>query len=445
MSWTNKPLWHEGMMLRPQHFQQQDRYVEALVRARVAALRPHGWGLREWRIDAGLLETGRLGLLAVSGVLSDGTPVEAPGPADLPRPLQVPEGTRNAVAYLVLPLAQERAAESGPEDGGTPRLAPHRIEEVPDAAASGARAAELLVGRPRLRLALGEEATAGHARAGVARIAELRADGALRLDETYIPPCLNARGATALKEILDDLRGRARQLATSLAATMARGSAAAVSGVGDLLVLQAANRLAAGLDHLAGLADLHPETAYAALLGAVAELAAIAAPDRRPPDFPAYRHEALRETFAPVVSTLRGYLAFRGVEGAIAIPVEPNGHGVYTAWLEDAGLLASASFVLTARARMDPEELRSRLRTQVRIAPVERLREFYAALVPGIELHPLPHVPPQIPPQSAETQYFALDRSGPLWRELRTGFGFHVTGQFPELELRFWAIRGGAG
>ena len=28
MSWDNKVVWSEGMFLRPQHFQQHDRYLE---------------------------------------------------------------------------------------------------------------------------------------------------------------------------------------------------------------------------------------------------------------------------------------------------------------------------------------------------------------------------------------------------------------------------------
>ena len=39
MSWDNKIIWSEGMFLRTQHFQQQDRYVERLVRNRTAHLR----------------------------------------------------------------------------------------------------------------------------------------------------------------------------------------------------------------------------------------------------------------------------------------------------------------------------------------------------------------------------------------------------------------------
>ena len=44
MTWTNRVIWQEGMFLRAQHFQQQDRWLEALVRGRTAALRPHPLG-----------------------------------------------------------------------------------------------------------------------------------------------------------------------------------------------------------------------------------------------------------------------------------------------------------------------------------------------------------------------------------------------------------------
>ena len=50
MTWSNRVVWLEGMFLRAQHFQQQDRWLEALVRDRTAALRPHGWGLTEGAI-----------------------------------------------------------------------------------------------------------------------------------------------------------------------------------------------------------------------------------------------------------------------------------------------------------------------------------------------------------------------------------------------------------
>ncbi|MDG4584969.1 MAG: type VI secretion system baseplate subunit TssK, partial [Candidatus Competibacter sp.] len=45
MSWYSKVVWSEGMFLRPQHFQQQDRYLEALVRQSCRHLRPYDWGV----------------------------------------------------------------------------------------------------------------------------------------------------------------------------------------------------------------------------------------------------------------------------------------------------------------------------------------------------------------------------------------------------------------
>lgn len=51
MSQNNKVIWSEGLFLRPQHFQQQDRHVDALVRHSLGALVPYGHGFLALRID----------------------------------------------------------------------------------------------------------------------------------------------------------------------------------------------------------------------------------------------------------------------------------------------------------------------------------------------------------------------------------------------------------
>jgi type VI secretion system protein ImpJ len=60
----------------------------------------------------------------------------------------------------------------------------------------------------------------------------------------------------------------------------------------------------------------------------------------------------------------------------------------------------------------------------------------------GIQLAPLPVAPRQIPYHSGFV-YFELDRNNEFWRELQQsgGFAMHVGGEFPNLELEFWAIR----
>src|ERR1700731_5182620 len=113
MTWTNRVVWQEGMFLRAQHFQQQDRWLEALVRTRTAPLRPHPWGIVEMAIDRELLATGRFALSSAIGVFEDGTPFAIPGETDHPPPLDLPESARNVVVYLAAPIRQPGAIEVG--------------------------------------------------------------------------------------------------------------------------------------------------------------------------------------------------------------------------------------------------------------------------------------------------------------------------------------------
>ena len=62
--------------------------------------------------------------------------------------------------------------------------------------------------------------------------------------------------------------------------------------------------------------------------------------------------------------------------------------------------------------------------------------------MPGIQLKALPVAPRQIPYRSGYT-YFELEKHSSFWKELQTsgGFALHVGGDFPGLEMEFWAIR----
>ena len=44
MAWSAKVHWSEGLFLRPHHFQQADRYLEAALEGRTRHLTPYAWG-----------------------------------------------------------------------------------------------------------------------------------------------------------------------------------------------------------------------------------------------------------------------------------------------------------------------------------------------------------------------------------------------------------------
>ena len=126
MSVYNKVVWSEGLFLRPQHFQQQDRYFERYVETRCQALVPHSWGFTELEIERDLLSIGKFGLRRAAGVFPDGTPVRMPDDDPLPAPIDIGAQIRDQVLYLAVPLRRAGAVDVDRVSGGGWIGAPRR-------------------------------------------------------------------------------------------------------------------------------------------------------------------------------------------------------------------------------------------------------------------------------------------------------------------------------
>lgn len=442
MAWTNRIVWQEGMFLRAQHFQQQDRWLESLMRARTAALSPHPWGLAEMTIDRDLLATGHFALSAASGVFADGTPFTLPGEADHPPPLELPESARNVLVYLALPIRQPGGVEIAVEAGDAGRYAQQRFEAY-DTHSASPQPAELLIGRLRLRYLLESEDRAGWLTIGIARVIEVGADRRVSLDERWIAPALLCSATPPLAGLLAELTGMLNQRGEALAARLAAPGAAGVAEVADFLLLQAVNRWQKLLAHWADTGNVHPESLYATLVQMAGEFATFTEASRRAGAYPAYRHDDLQRSFAPVVADLRRSLSAVIDANAVPIPLQERRHGVRVGPITDRAILRAASFVLCVQAEMPTETLRRLFPAQVKIGAVEHIRELVNVALPGIAVRPLPVAPRQIP-FYAGASYFELDRNSPHWQQMQSsgGFALHVSGEFPGLRIELWAIRG---
>ncbi len=442
MSWTNRVIWQEGMFLRAQHFQQQDRWLEAVLRGRTVALRPHGWGMTELAIDRDLLATGRFALTSAAGVFEDGTPFAIPGEADHPPPLEVPPNTRNAIVYLAVPVRQAGAIEIRQEESDHGRYVLQSFEAY-DTHSASPQPAELQVGRLRLRTMLETEDRSGYLCIGLTRITEIASDRRITLDDRWIAPSLVCHASPPLAGLLAELTGMLNQRGEALAARLTAPGTRGVAEVTDFLLLQSVNRWQKLLSHWADAGSLHPEELYSALVQMVGEFATFTEPTKRPGNHPPYRHEDLQRSFAPVVADLRRSLSAVLETTAIAIPLEEKRFGVRVGAIADRGLLRHANFVLSVRADVPNEALRRLFPAQVKIGAVEHIRELVNVALPGIAVRPLGAAPRQIPYYAGAT-YFELDRNSPHWQQMQSsgGFAIHVSGEFPNLHMELWAIRG---
>ncbi len=444
MSTDNKVVWSEGMFLRTQHFQQFDRYVEKLVRGRTGGLRSYGWGITELQINRELLTTGKFAISACRGVLEDGTPFAVPEDADHPAPLDVPDNTRNCVVFLGLPVHQPGGIEFdiGGREETTARYGAFEYEAV-DANAGSETIARLAVGKLRLRFLLETEERAGYICLGLARIVEMRADKQVVLDEGFIPPCLDCAASPVLAGFLAELQGLMHHRGEALGARVSEAGTKGAGEQADFLLLQTVNRYEPLLAHLAAAATVHPETFYGVGLQAAGDLATFTSSTRRPPPFPAYRHEDLQRTFKPLMAELRQSLSAVLEQTAIAIPLQERRYGVRVALIADRTLLTQAAFVLAVKAEMPGDALRRSFPNQAKIGPVEQIRELVNVALPGIRVRAMPVAPRQIAYNPGAT-YFELDRSGSFWKQLGQsgGLAIHVPDGFPGLQMELWAIRG---
>ncbi|WNN47230.1 type VI secretion system baseplate subunit TssK [Siccibacter colletis] len=444
MSIRNRVIWREGLFIKPQHFQQQQRHTDYALHARLSAVSDYYYGLQSLTINEEYLNFGRIALVSATGVMPDGTVFNVPGDDALPQPLEITDASvTNQKVYLAIPLAVSGVREvSDEEQQVSSRLAAHRYD-VRDLHSDGGDVVSLDVGRVSLRLMLERDDRSAYASMAIACIQDKRPDGGLILDPTFMPCSASVAAIPVLKRFLGESAGLVAERARSLSQRIAAPGQQGVADVAEFMMLQLLNRVQPQLSHLARLGTLHPERLHEALVSFCGELMTFTDESRLPPEFPAYRHDDQRVSFEPVMQALRQALSTVLSPRAVSLQLRKHPYGIVMAIVGDSELMNSAEFILAVRARMPQEQLRKQLLQQTKVASSEKIRELISLQLPGVPLLPLPVAPRQLP-YHAGYSYFQLDRQSPAWQMLVIGntLAFHIAGEFPELDLQLWAIRG---
>lgn len=442
MSSRNRVIWREGLFIKPQHFQQQQRHSDYALHARLSALSDYFYGLQSLAINEDYLGFGRIALVGATGILPDGTVFNIPNDDMLPTPLEITDASvANQKVYLALPLSVSGVNEVGQGGQVATRLQAHR-HDVRDLHSEGGDVVSLEVGRVSLRLMLEREDRSAYASLAIARILDKRPDGGLVLDPNFMPCSISVSAIPTLKRFLGESAGLVAERARSLSQRIAAPGQQGVADVAEFMMLQLLNRAQPQLSHLARLGTLHPERLHEALVQLCGELMTFTDESRLPPEFPAYRHDDQQVSFEPVMLALRQALSTVLSPRAVSIQLHKHQYGVIVAMVNESELMQSADFVLAVRARMPQEQLRKQLLQQTKVASSDKIRELISLQLPGIPLLPLPVAPRQLP-YHAGYSYFQLDRQSPAWQMLAVSntLAFHIAGDFPELDMQLWAIR----
>jgi len=438
---TRKMVWAEGMFLRPQHFQQQERYLESFAHARALAAHPYFWGFRTLELNLEALALGKLSINQATGIFPDGTPFNFPAHDACPPALDIAPTCKDERIYLALPMHRAHTTQVSFDDSEPLARYSCQETELADTNAWAGEPAQVQLAQMRARLIPESELTDNWLRLGVAHVRERNNDGAVTLNPHFIAPLI-AYGDSRLHAMVDDIAGLLIQRGQALSERTTRPGRGGIAEVGDFMMLGVINRWQCAIAHLRAHRNLHPERIYARLLELAGELSTYTRSERRPIDYPAYDHNAPAACFEALCTDIRRALSVVLEQNAIPIELNERQYGVHVGVIADPGLFKQASFVLAVFAELPTDVVRARFPAQVKIGPVEKIRDLVNLHLPGVRLNAMPIAPRELP-YHANYNYFQLDTSSELWEQLQrsSGVALHVAGDFPGLRLEFWAIK----
>lgn len=220
MKTPSKILWTEGVTLRPQHFQQQDRYHEARLHRMAAALHPYAWGLSAasiWNEEA--LGNSILQAESLSLVFPDGETYDAPGTDLLPQAIELaglPPNERHFTFYAALPAYQSHGGNVAGfrgQDLGQARFRQLELETADQY--TEALDSRILYLAKQARLLPHLASRDGYLAVPVLRVRR-RGGGGFEIDPTFIAPRMSVAAAPALARLLDALMQKLQAKADAL-------------------------------------------------------------------------------------------------------------------------------------------------------------------------------------------------------------------------------------
>lgn len=442
----NKVIWQEGLFVKPQHFQQQQRHNDYVLQNRLLALSNINWGFTDLDIDETQLKHGKISINKAIGCMSDGTVFSIPDQDIIPAPLLINELKTSASReiYLALPIISDVINEvegmhSAGQSSGRYRI---NYSDVRDLHTNEGDASALALGQLLPCLMSGAEDLSSWVTIPLCRIKERHPNGMLELDPEFIPSVMTTHSSTALTRYLGEVTSSVTNRAEELAKRIGAPSQQGIADVAEFMMLQMFNRNQTKFAHRSALARLHPEVFYLDLISLYGELVTFTEESRLSEKLGFYQQENLTETFNQIMPRLRKALSTVLAPRAMNLPFTYM-DGIYAAIVNDSTLLQSATFVLAVKSQMPHETLHRQFVQQSKISSVEKIRNVVSVQVPGVQLVPLSTAPRQIP-YHANYVYFTLDKNSLAWGEIvrHNGIALHVSGNFPELELQLWAIRG---
>lgn len=439
----NPPVhWHEGLFLRPHHFQAADRYWSEQSQTSEQWDHPYNYGLVALDFSKESLANHQFEVRVLKARLRDGTLVSLELGQEPDRlsfkedaasvqkhVASLVEGFESHAVirvYLGVPkLKLGRANVGAAEAAGTARFVPSRLM-VQDQTLGG-NEQELELCNLNIKLLLSTQDLSGYDLLPIAQIKRASAGGARpQIDDTYIPPIVSidawpGLGRDIVRAIYDVIGQKIEVLAGQVSA---RGIGFDSRHPGDMeriLMLAQLNAASNALAILAFAQGVHPIVAYTELCRIVGQLS-IFDKSRRSESVPPYDHENLAGIFQEIRLRIEKLLNavqdyeyeqrfFLGVGLGMQVSLEPKWFNADWQW-----------FIGVNKGDMTLPECRELLsagQLDWKFGSSRQVEILFKQRAEGLKLLPVDRPIRALPAQSDWVYYEVSRGDAPAWRDVQ--------------------------
>lgn len=348
---TDAIQWHEGMLLLPQHFQQNDVRQQELMDFHISEISPYHWGIKVLEIEESLLVNGIIQITALEAIMPDSTVVSSyakegeiislnlkPYEADFENAAQT--------IYVGIPLYVRGGANAKNKDSRFASMEGFPV--VDENTGDGQISIPRLV--PNISLFVGEKPPSTYVSFPIMKIAR---DSNAYVQNELIAPVLKVRKDSALGKKCIFICSRIREKVAYLSERML----SRIEGYMTRDAEDAARALSTGLIPFEANLNsqaAHPFQLYISLCSLAGHVAALH-PSQIPPLFEPYDHDDLQGTYDRVVNFIF-LMIDRIQEGYSVVPFTKQGRD-YSLALRNEWI--GETFILGAKApvNMSMQEL----------------------------------------------------------------------------------------
>jgi type VI secretion system protein ImpJ len=447
---TKKPLWGEGLFLRPQHFQRQDAYHEGRLAEVLAMVQPFFWGCKRVVIDTDALASGVLRVEALQLVLPDGDLLNAPRDDVLPAPLSLqqlgPDVAEVVVHVAVAPLRTHGGNVNEQADVPDLGVRYQALSEDAEDWFTHASDGEVVGLQKTCRLVTDREPMDHLVTVPLCRLRRNSTSG-FELDARFIVPCVSLESSAPLRAMLRRLQDALQAKVNALYGFHRQPSQHVIefrSGdVASFWLLHTASSAYAGLTHLHHHPGLHPERLFQSMLQLAGALMTFSKSFTLT-DLPIYRHDKPDAAFHRLEEIVMGLLETVISTKYFSIALREAKPSYHAGVLESEKISASTTLVLGVRSSMPASELVEVIPVRCKVGAGDDVEKLVLSAMAGIRLQHLPQVPGAIPVRPG-CLYFELDAKSALYERMlkSQSISLYVPAGIPDIELELFALNNG--